>query len=113
MLKFHLFAIRVVIPAGSSVPLPIIAKPASAVVPCGMTKTSHAESVTKDTVADRLETLAEQFRSDEADIQVGNKTVRLSPAAEINYEIDVREGSSFLRGRRESVELELGWKPEK
>jgi len=77
-----------------------------------MTKTSHADSATRDAVADRLETLAEQLRSGETEIQVGNKTVRLSPAEEINYEIDVHEGSSFLRGRRESVELELGWKPE-
>jgi len=78
-----------------------------------MTKTSHADSATKDAVADRLETLAEQLRSDAAEIQIGNKTVRLSPAEELNYEIDVREGSSFLRGRRESIELELEWKPEK
>jgi amphi-Trp domain-containing protein len=92
---------------------PIIAKSGSAVLRYGITKTSHTDSATRGAVADRLETLAKQLRSDEAEIQVGNKTVRLSPAEEINYEIDVREGSSFLRGRRESIELELGWKPEK
>lgn len=76
-----------------------------------MTETNHAERISKEEAADRLEGLAEQLRRENAQIEVGNKIVRLSPASELSYEIDVREESSFLRGKRESVEVELEWKP--
>lgn len=78
-----------------------------------MTKTSHVDSIERDVVADRLEAIADQLRSNQTEIDVGNKTVRLSPATEINYEIDVHEGSSFLRGKRESIQIELEWKPDR
>ena len=76
-----------------------------------MTKTNHAERISKEEAADHLEELAEQLRRENAQIEVGNKIVRLSPASELSYEIDVREESSFLRGKRESLEVELEWKP--
>ncbi|MFC4550973.1 MULTISPECIES: amphi-Trp domain-containing protein [Halorussus] len=77
-----------------------------------MSKTSHQERLSREEAADRLQTLAQEIRSGEAAVQVGNKTVRLSPSEQVSYEIDVAEQSSFLRGSRESVEIELEWKPE-
>lgn len=76
-----------------------------------MTRTTHEDRIQREEVATRLEELAEQLRTDDAEVTVGNKTVRLSPAEQIGYGIDVREASSFLRGKRESVEIELEWKP--
>ncbi|WP_132060589.1 amphi-Trp domain-containing protein [Halorussus amylolyticus] len=76
-----------------------------------MTKTTHGERLSREEAADRLQELAAQLRTADADVAVGNKTVRLSPGEQVSYEIDVREESSFLRGARESVELELEWEP--
>ena len=76
-------------------------------------KTLHEEKVALDEAADRLEAIAEQLRDGEgADIDVGNKTVTLSPRDEIAYEIGVRESTSVLRGSRETVSIKLDWKPE-
>lgn len=77
-----------------------------------MTKTSHEEKISREEAADRLQTLAEELRSTEAAVQVGNKTVRVSPSESVAFEIEVREKSSFLRGNRESVEIDLEWKPD-
>lgn len=73
-------------------------------------------------VATQLRRLADEFDPDEEEngesegaggieVPVGNKRVRLSPPEEIGYEIGVREGSSVLRGDRETVSLTLDWKP--
>ncbi|WP_433631907.1 amphi-Trp domain-containing protein [Halomicrococcus sp. NG-SE-24] len=76
-------------------------------------KTLHEERIARDEAADRLEAIADQLRgSEQADIDVGNKTVTLSPREEIAYEVGVRESSSVLRGSRETVSLKLDWKPE-
>lgn len=77
-----------------------------------MTKTSHEEKVSREEAADRLQTLAEELRSSDAAVQVGNKTVRVSPSESVSFEVQVREESSFLRGSRESVEIEVEWEPD-
>lgn len=76
-----------------------------------MTRTTHEDRIDREEAAARLEDLADQLRTDDAEVTVGNKTVRLSPAEEVGYVVDVRESSSFLRGKRESVDIELEWKP--
>lgn len=78
-----------------------------------MTRTTHEDRIDREEAAARLEELAEQLRTDDAAVTVGNKTVRLSPAGEVGYAVDVHEASSFLRGKRESVEIELEWRPGK
>ncbi|MFC6729634.1 amphi-Trp domain-containing protein [Natronoarchaeum mannanilyticum] len=75
-------------------------------------RTSYTDTVTRDQIADQLRELADAFESSETNVRVGNKTVNLSPPDSINYQIDVVERSSLLRGKNESVEIELGWKPE-
>jgi amphi-Trp domain-containing protein len=79
-----------------------------------------AERTTRDDVMSRAELasyladLAEEFDSEDEDIEValGNKTVSLSPPADVNVSTDVVERSSRLRGSRETVKIELSWKPD-
>lgn len=75
-------------------------------------RTSHTDTLTADQVADRLRKLADAFESGETRVDVGNKSVHLSPPESVNYQIDVIERSSLLRGNNETVEIELDWKPE-
>lgn len=83
-------------------------------------KTLNEERLSRSEAAEQLRTLADELdtQSDEDDdgseisVPVGNKHVRLSPPGTIGYEIGVREGSSVLRGSRETVSIKLDWKPE-
>ena len=71
------------------------------------------EQVERKVAADRLNNLAGALRDDgTARVQVGNKTVELSPPEEVSYSIDVVETRRRLRGNRESINIELSWKPE-
>lgn len=63
--------------------------------------------------ADRLNNLAGSLRSEgPADVEVGNKVVELNPPEHVNYSIDVVETKRRFRGNRESIRIELSWKPE-
>ncbi|HMB51528.1 amphi-Trp domain-containing protein [Natronoarchaeum rubrum] len=75
-------------------------------------RTSYTDTKTRDDIADRLRELADAFESSDTTVHAGNKSVHLSPPDSINYQIDIVERSSLLRGDHESVEIELGWKPE-
>lgn len=82
-------------------------------------KTLNEERLSRSEAAEQLRELADELdaESDEDDggeisVPVGNKHVRLSPPETIGYEIGVREGSSVLRGSRETITLKLDWKPE-
>lgn len=78
-------------------------------------KTLNEDRMSRTDVATQLRRLADELdaANDENGIEVpvGNKRVRLSPPEEIAYEIGVREGSSVLRGNRETVTLTLDWRP--
>ncbi|MGA9402524.1 amphi-Trp domain-containing protein [Haladaptatus sp.] len=74
-------------------------------------KTLHEEKLSRKE-ADRLDAIADQLREKgDANVDVGNKTVTLSPRKKIGYEIGIRESSSVLRGDRETVTIKLDWKP--
>lgn len=75
-------------------------------------QTSTTESLDGDEVADRLEAIASAFRNDEFTVTVGNKRVALRPPETINYHIGVTEKQNRFRGNRETVRIELDWKPE-
>lgn len=75
-------------------------------------KTISEEELSREEAAARLESLASELREGKANVEVGNKTVSLSPAPTLAYEISARESSSILRGNRESVNVKIGWKPE-
>ncbi|WP_458208043.1 amphi-Trp domain-containing protein [Haladaptatus sp. NG-SE-30] len=75
-------------------------------------KVLHEEKISREEVADRLQAIADELRGDgDANVDVGNKTVTLSPPNAVGYEIGTRESSSILRGSRESVTIKLDWKP--
>ncbi|WP_254522210.1 amphi-Trp domain-containing protein [Natrinema caseinilyticum] len=44
-------------------------------------------------------------------VPVGNKNVSLHPPHHVDVSIEVVERSSMLRGNRETVDIELSWKP--
>ncbi|MFC6763835.1 amphi-Trp domain-containing protein [Natrinema soli] len=76
-------------------------------------KTLKEEKLARDEAAEELRTLADEIEGDgPADVQIGNKTVSLSPPSTIAYEVGVRESSSILRGNRETITVKMDWKPE-
>jgi amphi-Trp domain-containing protein len=76
-------------------------------------RTSYDEDLSQEEVADRLRELAENIESDgSADVRVGNKAVRLSPGASINFSIEAVEESRRFRSDRESISLDMSWTPE-
>lgn len=75
-------------------------------------QTTNAEKMSRDAVADRLNDLADELRSGEdVTVRVGNKNVALRPPDAVGYRIDVIEKQSRFRGNRETVRIEIDWKP--
>lgn len=75
--------------------------------------TSSEAEVSRDEAADLLEDLAGELRGEgQANVDIGNKTVELSPPSNLTYEIDTEERSPMLGGRRETVSITLGWEAE-
>ena len=76
-------------------------------------RTTAADTLSRSELAAYLSGLADEFDREEEEIHVdvGNKTITLTPPGEVDCSIDVVERSSRLRGRRESVEIELRWTP--
>lgn len=71
------------------------------------------DRIDRTIAADKLNDIASELRSEgTAHIDVANKSVELHPPEEVNYSIDVVEQKRRFRGDRESVEIELSWKPE-
>ena len=78
-----------------------------------MAKNLAENEVSLDEAADRLEALAAELRDEDTfDIDVENRTVHLSPPSTIAMEIGIRETSSLLRGDRETVTIEMDWRPQ-
>jgi amphi-Trp domain-containing protein len=74
-------------------------------------KLQDEAKLSREEAAERLERLAQEIREGSGSIRVGNKTVGLSPAEQLNYEVLVKERSSLLRGNRETVTVTMEWKP--
>ena len=75
-------------------------------------RTANEETVSREQAADMLQEVARELRSGgSADVTVGNKLLTLSPAPEVDYEIEVEERSPMIGGDREEVTVSLGWKP--
>lgn len=76
-------------------------------------KTLNEEKLSRNEIAERLRTLADELEGEgPADVQIGNKTVSLSPSSSIAYEAGIRESASVLRGSRETITVKMDWKPE-
>jgi amphi-Trp domain-containing protein len=75
-------------------------------------ETKITEQLKREQVADRLNEIARELREgDGMTVNVGNKDIALSPADTVNYSINVVEKQSMFRGSRETVRIELDWKP--
>lgn len=75
-------------------------------------QTTSAESLDRGAAADRLNDLASSLRNGEQlTVRVGNKDVSLDPPNKLDYRVDVIEKRSRFRGDRETVKIELDWKP--
>ncbi|WP_121743714.1 amphi-Trp domain-containing protein [Natronorubrum halophilum] len=76
-------------------------------------RTTADETLPRTALASYLEALAGEFEADEEEVHVdvGNKTITLTPPEDVDLSIDVVERSSRLRGSRETIEIELSWKP--
>ena len=76
-------------------------------------RTQSNVTMERSELAAYLTDLAEEFdRGDEqVDVTVGNKTVTLHPPENVQCDVEVVERSSVLRGNRETIELQLSWKP--
>lgn len=71
------------------------------------------DRIDRTVVADKLNNLAGTLRSEgPVQVEVGNKSVELNPPGDVNYSIDVVETKRRFRGDRESIKIELSWKPE-
>jgi amphi-Trp domain-containing protein len=74
--------------------------------------TSDSERLDRETAAKRLEEIASALRDDETvEISVGNKTISLHPPETVSFRVDVIERNKLFRGNRETVSIELDWKP--
>ena len=75
-------------------------------------ETKTTEQLNREQVADRLNEIARELREGEdMTVSVGNKDIALSPSDTVNYSINVVEKKSRFRGSRETVRIELDWKP--
>jgi amphi-Trp domain-containing protein len=76
-------------------------------------RTSSAETLDRAAAADTLNDIASALREgEEMRVRVGNKEIELTPPETVNYRIEVTEKRTRFRGNRETVTIELDWKPE-
>jgi amphi-Trp domain-containing protein len=76
-------------------------------------RTTADETLPREELAAYLQELATEFEgeSEVVIVPVGNKNVSLNPPHNVDVSVEVVERSSMLRGNRETVEIELSWKP--
>ncbi|WP_255170426.1 amphi-Trp domain-containing protein [Natrononativus amylolyticus] len=76
-------------------------------------RTTTEETIPRPELAAYLEGLATEFErgGEEIAVSVGNKTVSLHPPENVDLSVEVVERSSVLRGERETIDIELSWKP--
>ena len=76
-------------------------------------QTTDSEMLDREAAADRLNDIASALsEGDDFSVRVGNKEIDLHPTREISYRIDVIERKARWRGSRETIQIELDWKPE-
>jgi len=77
-------------------------------------RTTADETLPREELAAYFKDLAAEFErgDEEVTVPVGNKNVSLDPPQNIDLSVEVVERSSMLRGNRETVEIELSWKPQ-
>ncbi|QLG50224.1 amphi-Trp domain-containing protein [Natrinema halophilum] len=76
-------------------------------------RTTADETLPREELAAYLQDLATEFEhgDETVSVPVGNKNVSLNPPQNVDISVEVVERSSMLRGNRETVDIELSWKP--
>lgn len=76
--------------------------------------TSETQDMNRDEFATYLRQLSEEFAGDGAvDVEIGNKTVTVTPTAQITCRTTVEEASSgVMSNASETVEIAVAWDPE-
>ncbi|WP_246984144.1 amphi-Trp domain-containing protein [Halorientalis marina] len=76
-------------------------------------QTTTVDSIAREDAADRLTEIASALRTDDRiSVSVGNKDITLAPTDSVNFRLDVIEKRTRFRGDRETIRIELDWKPE-
>ena len=75
-------------------------------------RTDATLSMNREELGNYLKRLGDEIDGEgEITVPVDNRTVRLHPSEAITCDVEVVERSSLIRGSRETVSLELSWKP--
>jgi amphi-Trp domain-containing protein len=73
-------------------------------------QTSAETTMSREDLASYLRDVADELGGDgEANVPVGNKTVRLQPGAEIDCDVSVEERSPMIGSDKEIIAMELSW----
>lgn len=78
-------------------------------------RTTAERTVSQEELAMYFERLGAEFREGDVDdeqvrVEVGNKTVTLSPPETVDFSVEVVERSPMFRGTHETIQLEVTWK---
>ncbi|WP_049903509.1 amphi-Trp domain-containing protein [Halococcus agarilyticus] len=74
--------------------------------------TNASQTLSREDVAAELESLANELRGTEGeiDVAVGNKSVTLSPDETVDYDVEVSEREPMIGDKRESISIDVSWK---
>ena len=75
------------------------------------TEIEFESDLSRDEIADRLETFADDLRGDDPlDIDVGGTAVTINPPETVEFEVEIEdEGETIGEDVERSVEVELEW----
>jgi amphi-Trp domain-containing protein len=76
-------------------------------------ETTTTTQLDREEAADKLNLTASELRNgDTMEVPVGNKTITLDPPPAVSDCVDVVETRRRFRGSRETIRIELDWKPQ-
>ncbi|WP_135821323.1 amphi-Trp domain-containing protein [Halostella litorea] len=77
-------------------------------------RTDATLSMNREELGNYLKRLGDEIDGEgDITVPVDNRRVRLHPSEAITCDVEVVERSSLLRGSKETVSLELSWKPKR
>lgn len=75
-------------------------------------RTDASQAMNREEMGDYLVRLGEELRGEgDIEVEVANRRVRLHPSEAITLDVEVVERSPLFRSDRETVTLEMNWRP--
>ena len=73
--------------------------------------TTASDTLSNEEAAAKLEAIANELRGGDGsiDVEVGNKSVSLTPSETVEYDIEVAEREPMLGNKHESITIDLEW----